>query len=137
MTDWQDIATWHVLIVDDETANREVFAEMLQFFGAHVMSASNGIEALDLVRQQLPTIILTDLAMPKMDGWEMLRTLRADPALRHIPVLAVTAVYALPGDRERVLAAGFDGYLMKPVEIATFADILRETISRARRRDSA
>jgi CheY-like chemotaxis protein len=137
MTDWQDIATWHVLIVDDEIANREVFAETLQYFGAHVMSAANGIEALDLIRQQLPTIILTDLAMPKMDGWEMLRILRADPDLRHIPVLVITAAYTLPGDRERVLAAGFDGYLMKPVEIATFADVLRETISKARRRDSA
>jgi two-component system cell cycle response regulator DivK len=137
MTDWQDIATWHVLVVDDETANREVFVETLQFFGAHVMSAANGIEALDLIRQQLPTIILTDLAMPKMDGWEMLRILRADPDLRHIPVLVITAAYTLPGDRERVLAAGFDGYLMKPVEIATFADVLRETISKARRRDSA
>ena len=137
MTDWQDITTWHVLIVDDEIANREVFAETLQYFGAHVMSASNGIEALDLIRQQLPTIILTDLAMPKMNGWEMLRILRADPDLRHIPVLVITAAYTLPGDRERVLAAGFDGYLMKPVEIATFADVLRETISKARRRDSA
>jgi CheY-like chemotaxis protein len=136
MTDWQDIATWHVLVVDDETANREVFVETLQFFGAHVMSAANGIEALDLIRQQTPTIILTDLAMPKMDGWQMLRTLRADPALRHIPVLAITAIYTLPGDRERVLAAGFDGYLMKPVEIATFADTLRETVRNARRRDS-
>jgi hypothetical protein len=87
MTDWQDITTWHVLIVDDEIANREVFAEMLQYFGAHVMSASNGIEALDLIRQQLPTIILTDLAMPKMDGWEMLRILarRSRPAPHPCP----------------------------------------------------
>lgn len=137
MADQQDIASWHVLIVDDETANREVFAETLQFFGAHVMTAANGLEALDLIRQHVPTIILTDLAMPKMDGWELLRALRADPALQHIPIMVITAAYTLPGDRERVLAAGFDGYLMKPVEIATFADTLRETIRKARRRDSA
>ncbi|RMF52926.1 MAG: response regulator, partial [Chloroflexota bacterium] len=87
MTDWQNIATWRVLIVDDETANREVFAEMLQFFGAQVTMAANGLEALDHARQSPPTIILTDLAMPKMDGWQMLRSLRADPKLRHIPVL--------------------------------------------------
>ncbi|MFN7211178.1 MAG: response regulator [Aggregatilineales bacterium] len=134
MTDWQDIATWHVLIVEDEAANREVFAETLQYFGAKVTTAANGVEALARIRQEMPTIILTDLAMPKMDGWELLRHLRDDPHLRHIPILVITAAYALPGDRERVLEAGFDGYLVKPIEIATFADVLRQTIAQARGR---
>lgn len=137
MSDWQDVTTWRVLIVDDETANRNVFAETLQYFGAQVVTAANGIEALALARAQPPTIILTDLAMPKMDGWELLRHLRADPQLRHIPVLVITAAYTLPGDRERVLEAGFDGYLMKPIEVSTFTDVLRETIAKARRRGSA
>ncbi|MFQ3535404.1 MAG: response regulator [Aggregatilineales bacterium] len=136
MTDWQDLTTWHVLIVDDETANRDVFAETLQYFGAQVTTASNGADALALIRQRVPTIILTDLVMPKMDGWEMLRVLRDDPQLRHIPVLAITAAYTLPGDRERVLEAGFDGYLIKPVEISTFAEVLRQTIAKARQRGS-
>ncbi|MCS6870540.1 MAG: response regulator [Anaerolineae bacterium] len=134
MNDWQDITTWRVLIVDDETTNRDVFAETLLYFGAQVVKASNGVEALAHIRQQAPTIILTDLAMPKMDGWELLRTLRADPQTRHIPILAITAAYTLPGDRERVLEAGFDGYLAKPVEVSAFADVLRETIAKARQR---
>lgn len=137
MNDWQDVTTWRVLIVDDETTNRNVFAETLQYFGAQVVTAANGIEALALARAHTPTIILTDLAMPKMDGWELLRNLRADPQLQHVPVLVITAAYTLPGDRERVLEAGFDGYLMKPVEVSTFTDVLRETIAKARRRSGA
>jgi CheY-like chemotaxis protein len=137
MSDWQDVTTWRVLIVDDETANRDVFAETLQYFGAQVVTAANGIEALAHARAHPPTIILTDLAMPKMDGWELLRNLRADPQLQHIPVLVITAAYTLPGDRERVLEAGFDGYLMKPVEVTNFTDVLRETIAKARRRSGA
>lgn len=137
MTDGQDIAAWRVLIVEDESANREVFAETLQYFGAKVTTATNGLEAMARIRQEMPTIILTDLAMPKMDGWELLRVLRQDPQLRHIPILVITAAYALPGDRERVLEAGFDGYLVKPVEIATLVDVLRQIIAHARGRGSA
>ncbi len=128
MVDWQNVATWYVLIVDDETANREVFADTLQYFGAKVATASNGLEALQIIHMQTPTLILTDLAMPKMDGWELLRTLRADPALRHIPIFAVTAAFTMPGDRERVLAAGFNGYLAKPVDIVGLIESIRGAV---------
>jgi CheY-like chemotaxis protein len=128
VVDWQNVATWYVLIVDDEPANRAVFADTLQYFGAKVATASNGLEALQIIHTQAPTLVLTDLAMPKLDGWELLRALRADPALRHIPILAVTAAFTMPGDRERVLAAGFNGYLAKPIDIVGLVDIIRSAV---------
>src|SRR5579859_5049711 len=110
MLDWQNTSTWSVLIVDDEPDNLEVVAEALEFFGASIKTAKDGLDALAVLQDFTPNLILLDLSMPKMNGWETRARLKADSKIARIPVIALTA-HAMAGDLERALAAGFDGYL--------------------------
>ena len=112
-------AQWTVLIVDDEPDNLTVPKEVLSFYGATVHTAEDGVEALQLLETITPTFILLDLSMPKMDGWETIKHIRADPKTAHIPIIALTA-HAMSGDKERVEAAGFSGYIAKPFWFPTF-----------------
>jgi CheY-like chemotaxis protein len=116
--DWDNITGWNVLLVDDEPDNIEVVAESLEFYGMTVRTAGNGQQALDVLMDWMPNLILLDLSMPVMDGWETLRALKADPQTQDIPVLAFSA-HAIIGDAERALAAGFDGYMTKPINVPT------------------
>lgn len=116
--DWDNITGWNVLLVDDEPDNIEVVAESLEFYGMTVRTAGNGQQALDVLLDWMPNLILLDLSMPVMDGWETLRALKADPQTQDIPVLAFSA-HAIIGDAERALAAGFDGYMTKPINVPT------------------
>src|SRR5690242_12999338 len=127
MIDWHDASTWTVLIVDDEPDNLEVIAETLEYKGALVKTAQNGAEGLDLLKDFRPDMILLDLSMPRMNGWEMRVHIRALPELQHIPVIALTA-HAMAGDKERTLAAGFDGYLTKPINIATLVHDIHRSL---------
>jgi len=111
-----DPRQWIVLIVDDQVDNLEIAKAVLSFRGAKVYSAKNGEAGLEVLRSIRPTFILMDLSMPKMDGWEMLRQVRANPEFSDLPVIALTA-HAMDGDKERVLRAGFDGYIAKPFEV--------------------
>lgn len=125
MGDKEQISTWRILVVDDEPDSLEVVTRVLSFYGATVYTAANGVEALSIVDKVLPTFILMDLSMPKMDGWETLYHLQKDRRTADIPVIALTA-HAMQGDRERVLHAGFHSYLTKPLSPATFAgDLLK------------
>ena len=124
MINWQDVTTWHILVVDDEQDNLEVVAETLEFKGATVRTAINGEEALSVLDDFQANLILTDLSMPVMDGWKMRYQIKTREALRHIPVLALSA-HAIAGDQERALEAGFDGYLTKPVNIHTLLDDIK------------
>jgi CheY-like chemotaxis protein len=120
-----DVAGWTVLIVDDEPDNLAVAQKVLTFGGAEVHTARNGVEGLQALGLLRPSFILLDLSMPEMDGWEMLSRLRANPDTQHIPVVALTA-HAMAGDRDRVMEAGFDGYIAKPFRLSTFmSEILR------------
>ena len=114
-----DIKQWTVLIVDDEPDNRTIAQTVLSFSGAKVFTAVHGADGLKLLEDMLPSFILLDLSMPVMDGWEMLKQLRANPKTQPIPVIALTA-HAMAGDRERALEAGFDGYIAKPFRLGTF-----------------
>ena len=125
--DWNNLADWQALIVDDEPDNIEVLAETLEFNGINVRFAENGQLGLDLLKDFHPTLILLDLSMPVMDGWQTLRKIRLDPALASVPVLAITA-HAIHGDKERALAAGFDGYLTKPISVTTLIADLRNAL---------
>lgn len=124
MIDWNDISTWHVMVIDDEPDNLEVVAETLEFRGAQVKTAPNGKEALEALQGFEATLILTDLSMPVMDGWVLRSQVKTDPKTAHLPVLALSA-HAIAGDQERALEAGFDGYLTKPVNILTLVDDIR------------
>ena len=119
MTNLDDVANWKVLLVEDDPDNVALAEQILAFYGAKVFTARNGVQGLALLETVTPTVILLDLSMPHMDGWEMAKKIRANSAIAHLPVIAVTA-YAMQEDRERALANGFDGYIVKPYAIRTF-----------------
>ncbi|MES3033502.1 MAG: response regulator [Gemmatimonadota bacterium] len=104
-----------VLVAEDNEDNRLIATTMLRYSGYRVIEATTGIEALHMARTERPALILMDVGMPEMDGWEASRTLKADPETRSIVILAFTA-HALPADREQAMRVGCDGYLAKPVE---------------------
>jgi CheY-like chemotaxis protein len=109
-----------IVVVDDNIANLTFITFLVEAFGHRVLPASSGEEALGLVTDNMPDLVLLDLQMPVMDGFETLRLLRQNPMLNGIPVVAVTAL-AMVGDRDVALAAGFNGYITKPIQPEEFA----------------
>jgi two-component system, cell cycle response regulator DivK len=121
----EEVKGWKILVVDDDEDNRTVAAQYLAFLGAEVRTAENGAVGLGVLRSFTPTFVLLDLSMPEMDGWEMHRRLRADPATAGLPVIALTA-HAMQEDTEKALGEGFDGYITKPFLLnSLIADIKR------------
>ena len=102
-----------VLVVEDYQDAREMYAAYLQFSGYRVAEATNGIEAIERATELMPDIILMDLALPKMDGWEATRRLKLDEKTRHIPIVALTG-HALAGHAEGARQAGCDSFVTKP-----------------------
>ncbi len=103
-----------ILLVEDNLHNRRIFQGVLAHAGFHVVEAEDGGQALAAVARERPDLILMDLSIPVIDGWECTRRLKADPTTRTIPIIALTA-HAMRGDEERARAAGCDGYLSKPI----------------------
>jgi CheY-like chemotaxis protein len=129
MNDWKQLsiqmAGWTVLIVDDEPDSLDVAGTLLEMVGVEVLTANNGKEGLQQAKTRRPKFIISDLSMPEMSGWEMLKHLKEDLSTQDIPVIALTA-HAMRGDRERAVAAGFHNYLSKPLRPETFInDLLR------------
>lgn len=122
--------TKKILVVEDDPDNRRIVAKVLTVEGYDVVEAVDGLEALSKVRVERPDVILMDLALPNMDGWEATRQLKADPLTRHIPVIALTAV-AMRGDEERARAAGCDDYLSKPARPAEIRAMVKKYASGA------
>ena len=108
--------TKRVLIVEDNFDNREIYAEILRHAGYEILEAENGARGIEKARQFHPDIILMDLSMPLMDGWEAIKVLKADSRTASIPVLAVSAHVVMNGDYRRAEEAGFCSYITKPVE---------------------
>jgi CheY-like chemotaxis protein len=108
-----------VLIIEDNPANLELMTYLLGAFGHTVVAAEDGRQGLEAARREQPDLIVCDVQLPALDGFEVARCLKSDPRLRTTPLVAVTAL-AMVGDRDRVLAAGFDGYLAKPINPETF-----------------
>jgi two-component system cell cycle response regulator DivK len=113
-----------ILIADDYDDNRELLRLMLEGEGYHIREARNGREALDAAREEAPTVALIDLSMPSLDGWGLLREMRADERTRAVPCVAVTA-FAANQDRQRALAAGFDAYISKPFRHKELVELVR------------
>lgn len=113
-----------VLIVEDIELNRELLAQLLED-DHRLVFAKDGLAALELAAEARPDLILMDLSLPLMDGWEATRRLKADASLAHIPVIALSA-HAMRGDEERARASGCDDYLTKPIdETLLFALVAR------------
>lgn len=104
-----------ILVVEDVDANRELICRYLELFGYSVLVATDGAQGLEVARTQSPALILMDMSLPGMDGWEATRRLKAAAATAKIPVIALTA-HAMAGDREKALEAGCDQYESKPVD---------------------
>lgn len=105
-----------ILIVEDNEMNRDMLSRRLQRKGYEILIAVDGVNGIDVARASTPDLILMDMSLPIVDGWEATRRLKADDALRHIPVIALTA-HAMANDREKALEAGCDDYDTKPIEL--------------------
>ncbi|MDL2336986.1 MAG: response regulator [Pseudomonadota bacterium] len=116
-----------VLVVDDNEMNVELVTFVLDKDGFQVESASDAREAQSKIPVFQPELILMDIQMPGMDGLELTRLLKADPALQHVVVVAFTA-YAMHGDEAKMRAAGCDAYLSKPINVSTFAASVRSCL---------
>jgi len=102
-----------ILVVEDQEDNRQILRDLLGSAGFRMIEAHDGEEALTVARSERPNLILMDIQLPILDGYEATRSIKRDPELKHIPVIAVTS-YALSGDEERAREAGCDGYVAKP-----------------------
>ncbi len=119
----QDLSTWKVLVVDDEPDNVDVVRLILEFHDVKVWGASSAADCLALLEQVRPTMLLIDIQMPVVSGFDLLNLVREHAKWREIPAIAITA-YSMQGDRERILQAGFDGYMSKPINAMSLVDEL-------------
>ena len=123
--------TLRVLVVEDTPLNLELITEVLERAGHTVLAAETAMSGLALAKAEVPDVVLMDVQLPDVDGYEATRQLRQDPALRGITVIALTA-QAMRGDEEAALAAGCDAYISKPIDVRTIvADIARVRQRRA------
>jgi CheY-like chemotaxis protein len=116
-----NVSGWNLLIADDEPDSRGIVTYVLSFHNIPFRTADDGLICLDLLRAERPTALLLDLQMPKLNGWDLIKQLRADATYKDLTVIALTA-NAMTGDRERILAEGFDGYLAKPISVISLID---------------
>jgi two-component system cell cycle response regulator DivK len=121
-----DLIAKRILIVEDEEANIAVLLNILQLMmdQEQVFVARDGHEGIRVAYEESPEVILMDLSLPKLDGWEVTRSLKSNPRFKHVPILALTA-HAMVGDRDRAMEAGCDDYFAKPIEVDEFIQFMR------------
>lgn len=119
-----------ILLVEDNEVNREMLSRRLVRRGFELTIAINGAEAIDHAKTQLPDLILMDMSLPILDGWEATQQLKAMPETQHIPVIALTA-HAMAGDREKCLAAGCDEYDVKPIDLPRLLSKIEALLARS------
>ena len=118
-----------ILIVDDNPVNMKLIRILLTGEGYDARTASDASEALEVLKEFSPRLILMDIQLPGMDGLELTRRLKADPVTRDITILGLTA-YAMKGDEEKILAAGCDGYVSKPIDTRTLPELILHYLER-------
>jgi two-component system cell cycle response regulator DivK len=122
------MANARILIVEDNPKNLKLIRDLLQFKGYQTIEADSAEAGIELAREQHPTLILMDIQLPGIDGRKAMKVLKADASTQQIPIIALTAS-AMKGDRERLLAEGFDGYIPKPIDIKAFPEQLESFLS--------
>lgn len=118
-----------ILLVEDNEMNRDMLARRLQRRGYTVACATDGLQAVELARQLRPGLILMDLSLPIIDGWEVTRRIKADPNLSHIPIIALTA-HAMPEEEQSARAAGCDEFDTKPVDFQRLLEKIERLIAK-------
>jgi two-component system cell cycle response regulator DivK len=113
-----------ILIVEDNDLNLKLFRDLLGANGYLTYETKEGIEAISLTRNVMPDLIIMDIQLPEISGLDITKKIKADSAIKHIPILAVTA-FAMKDDEEKILAAGCEAYLSKPIAIDVFLDAIR------------
>jgi two-component system cell cycle response regulator len=122
-----------VLIIEDHVDNLDLMSYLLKAYGYATLSATDGLNGVRLVENERPELVICDIQIPGIDGYEVAKRLKSDAVLRKIPLIGVTAL-AMVGDRERVLAAGFDGYIAKPIAPETFVGDVESFLKPEQRR---
>jgi two-component system cell cycle response regulator DivK len=120
-----------ILVIEDTEDNRQILRDLLSSAGYEIIEAMDGESGVSMAAKEIPDLILMDIQLPVIDGYEATRRLKADPATRHIPVVAVTS-YALVGDEAKAREAGCDGYVAKPFSPRHLLETVREFLGRAR-----
>ena len=116
-----------ILIVEDNPLHTKLIVMVLRAKGYTLLEATDGEEALDIAMREQPDLILMDLNLPKMTGFEVTKKLRENPTFSHTPIIAITA-YAMRGDRERVIESGCDAYLTKPINTRELPKVIAEML---------
>ena len=119
-----------VLLVEDNEDNVRIYATFLTYSGYQVIEATDGEAAIDAARTHVPALIFTDVSIPRIDGWEATRRLKADPVTAGIPIVALTA-HALAADHSKSIEVGCDGYIPKPAEPRLVLDEVRRRVGAA------
>lgn len=113
-----------VMIVEDNELNMKLFNDIIEGIGYETIQTRDGMQALDLARQTMPDLILMDIQLPEVSGLDVTKWLKAEDALRDIPVIAVTA-FAMKGDEERIRQGGCEGYMSKPISVPKFIETIK------------
>lgn len=116
-----------ILVAEDQDMNRILIRDILLYHGYEVFEAANGKIAVELAKKHLPDLILMDIQMPVMDGFTAIALLREDPATKSIRMIALTS-FAMKGDREKIMRAGFDDYIAKPIDTRKLPEIVKKYI---------
>jgi CheY-like chemotaxis protein len=120
-----------ILLVEDNEMNRDMLSRRLQRKGYQVTIATDGQQGVEMATADLPALILMDMSLPVLDGWEATRRIKADERTRHIPIIALTA-HAMQGDEVKAKEAGCDDYDTKPVELPRLLDKIQAQLNRTR-----
>jgi two-component system, cell cycle response regulator DivK len=117
-----------ILVVEDNDQNRILIRQILTHHGYEVLEAADGLTGLEMARAHAPALILLDIQMPVMNGLAVIREVRGTPSLRGVKAIAVTS-FAMKGDREKALQAGFDAYVTKPIDTRRFPELIKQLLS--------
>jgi len=120
----------HILYIEDDPSNRLLVRRILEAEGYSVKEAVSGLAGLEMATQVKPALILLDINLPEIDGYDLARRFRDTPGLQQVPILAITA-NVMKGDRERTLEAGCDGYIQKPIDVDRLPDQVKAALQKA------